>query len=143
MKRDYRDRTQVAPFWDAYLARLSELEAAGRYPYNDDFRGHIGADGREDEDFLIYMCQKERHIRDTESKVADRLAAGFVPLTGDHEEGKYAAVAEYAFYHDESGFREYRDVRLVRRHGHLIVLPRRARTRGYLLTGSVLVKAAS
>lgn len=144
MKRDYHDRTQVAPYWDAYLARFGELEAAGRYPYNDDFKGRIGAP-EADEDFLIYMCQKERRLRDDEAKVAAALADGCVPIASVNGVERFARVIRYGWYVGGTGWQEWADARLTTTTwGALAVIPKGRRTRGHVLDGgTVLVKRES
>lgn len=39
--RNYDDREQIAPFYDDFVRVYDEIEASGRYTYNDLFKGRI------------------------------------------------------------------------------------------------------
>lgn len=115
--KSYDNNEQVRPYYAAYLARRAELEAAGRYPYNDDFKGHIPGIEGDREDTAIYMLQTMHSLDEMRAQVsAFRDAGGVVPdvpetgsLRGD--------VAVWGWYSGGTGFKILRDVRLVR-HPH-------------------------
>lgn len=144
--KDFHDYEQIAPFWDAYMARFHELESAGRYPYNDDFRGCLGGTWatERDEDTAVYLCQKRRHILDDEAKVAAAIAeGGFVPIERVDAPLKCASVIYYKFENEETGFKRWDNVRLVPGLTGMAVMMPRARTRGInLFGGRVLVNLA-
>lgn len=95
--KNYRDTGQVRQFMPAYMERYAELAAAGKYPYNDSFRGHIGAEGP-DEDTAIYLCQTLRSLDELSEQVATALADGFRLVDGPPEETtKFARVIEFGW----------------------------------------------
>lgn len=140
-----RHRELVAPFFDAYMAVYDELQAAGQYPYNDSFIGRIPGIEGPDEHWAIYFLQVERSLRDMESKLAEAVADGCVPIAADDlsadEQVRYERLVQYGWYMNGEGFFEYAPGgRLTRFHSSLAVLPRGARTRGQLCSGKVLIK---
>ena len=150
---DYKDLGQVEEFYPAYLVRYEELSAAGSYPYNDDFKGHIpGIEGPR-EDTAIYMLQTLRSLKETEAFLAERRADGwrdFDPAELGDSPKRFAGVIEYAIYNTGShatgstaggtGWREWNAPRLTRFHSSLGLLPGRNRTNGHIISGRVLVK---
>jgi hypothetical protein len=137
--RDYKNLEQVRPFMPAFLARYEELRLAGRYPYNDDFRGHPGISG--DEDTAIYLCQGLRRVDEVAAKLQAALDDGYMVVEAVDEPVKCASVIYYGWERGGAGWKEWRDVRLVPGLTGIAVLPRRARTLGYnLLGGHLLVK---
>lgn len=152
---NYKDLEQVRPFLPAFEQRRAELCAAGRYPYNDDFRGHIGVDptphpptrnvyGTE-EDTAIYLLQTLHKQVEQDEKLAARLAEGYEPIErlDPGHIVKFRRVVLYSA--DRTNFQgdwaEYEDARLVAVEDGRIryLLPKGARTRGHLVTRDVLV----
>lgn len=78
--RNYKNKEQVRWLMPAYLTRYEELKAAGKYPYNDEFRGYLGIESGKEEETAIYLCQCLR--RDDEIAVKVRLALenGYVAI---------------------------------------------------------------
>ena len=110
--RNYEDLEQVAEFYPAYLARYEELDAAGRYAYNDDFKGRIPGIGGEREDTAIYLLQGLRRQRETQGRIDGWLAEGFRVIDSVPEVRKFSRVILYRA--DRSGeWHEYQDARLV------------------------------
>ena len=141
--RDYGDLSQVTEFWPAYLAVYQELAAAGKYPYDDEFRGRIpGAEGS-CEDTAIYLLQHTRHLRDHENRLAGYRASGwrdFDPGELGATPRRFAGVVAHSFCVGGTGWNEWGDSRLVIRRGSVLLLPGRARTRGVLADGKLLVR---
>lgn len=140
---NYRDLTQVERFYPAYLARFEQLQAAGKYPYNASFRGHVSGIEGPDEDRAIYMLQTLRGVREVESTVAIHRAAGWRDMDpAELHSGpvRFAGVAEYGFYMGGTGFREWSNARLTMFHSSMMLLPGRNRTNGQLVTSKVIVK---
>jgi len=142
---NYRDHEQVRQFYPAYLARYAELTAAGRYPYNDDFKGHISPDlSGKSEMTAIYLLQNTRHLEEHDAKVAERLADGWRELDRDDvtvTPERFAGVVEHGFCSNGTGWREWPNARLLRAPGcSVYVLPARARTQGHMTQGRLLVK---
>ena len=132
--KDYTDKDQIAAFMPAYTARYEELRAAGRDPYNDSFRGCIGADGP-DEDTAIYLCQEQRSLNEMHERVAQAIADGYIAVKCVDRPVK-CDIATYGFYMGGTGWHERHDARLVYVDSSgLAVLPKGARTRGYDLSG--------
>lgn len=146
--KDYRNIDQVAHLWEAYDARHQELVAAGRYPYNSDFKGQIDGLVADDknEDTAIYLLQTTRHIREFEAEVQALKDAGYVEPEVKPRgiiQTRYASVAiiRRSYHGGRSGeVKVLPSARVVVRDGVLdSVLPKGARTRGYVVGG--LVKA--
>ena len=110
--KNYDDLEQVAEFYPAYLTRYHELEAAGQYPYNDSFKGHIpGIEGPR-EDTAIYLLQGLRRQRAMNERITGWLAEGFEPVDSLAAVRKFPRVILYRA--DRSGeWHEYTDARLV------------------------------
>jgi hypothetical protein len=140
--RDYKDLEQVVPFWPAYEAVFEELTEAGDFPFNDRFRGRIPGIEGPGEDSAIYLLQNLRYLRDHVAKLAAYRAAGwrdYIPGELETPE-RFAGIVEHSFDSEGTGWREWVSARLARfAPGTVVVLPRRARTRGSLVTGLLLV----
>lgn len=150
--RNYHNKEQVRWLMPAYLARYEELKAAGKYPYNDDFRGYLGIEAPGhvhaargacgcSEDTAIYLCQCLRRDDELAEKVRLALDDGYVAIDSvTLSPMPCSSIVEYS----ESGWHEWRDARLIEpASGGLAVLPKGHRTRGHFVTGKVLVKVAS
>jgi hypothetical protein len=143
---NYKDLSQVAAFYPAYLAVYDEMRAASRYPYNDDFKGRIPGIAGPCEVTAIYLLQQLRSVREMEAQVNERKAAGWRDFDPAELAGvplRFAGVAEYGWYHGGNGFRAWDNARLTRYgQSSVMVLTGRARTRGHLVTGRLIVKDA-
>lgn len=144
--KDYRNLDQVAHLWDAYATRYQELAAAGRYPYNADFKGRIDGLVADDksEDTAIYLLQTMRHIREFDAEVQALKDAGYVEPDVKPRgitETRYASVAfiRRNYYGGRSGtVTILSSARVIVREGVVdSVLPKGARTRGYVVGGLV------
>lgn len=143
--RDYKDLSQVEPFWPSYAEVLAELEEAGQYPYNDSFTGRIPGIEGPDEHRAIYMLQTLRDVRAMEAKVAERREQGWVDVTRadlTSTPKRFAKVAAYGYYMGGTGFQEWEDARLHLYGTSVILLPKRARTRGLTVLGRLLALPA-
>lgn len=141
-RKDHHNLSQVFPLLPAYLARLAELEAAGRYPYNDDFKGHLPGVAGKDEDTAIYRLQSLRGVHADAIKVNEAWDEGFRPLdpgTLSATPTKVRALVEFGWYMGGSGFRRSEEVRLVLYYGSVMVMAKRARTHGRMAQGELLV----
>lgn len=141
--RDYKDLGQVEQFYPAYLARYEQLVAAGKYPYNDEFKGCLpGAEGPS-EDAAIYLCQTLRSVREMEAQVAALRAAGWRDLEpGELDKGpvRFAGVAQYGWYMGGTGLKVWGSARIAQRETYQVVLPGRSRTNGHIVAGKLLVQ---
>lgn len=143
--KNYDNLDQVAHLWDAYEARYNELVEAGRYPYNDDFKGHIpGAEGP-NEDTAIYLLQSTRHVRDYHARVQSLRDQGYTePVDTSEGTRKFASVAHVTMCYGNYGQVHVHDnARVIFSGGAAsAILPKGARTRGYRVSGAeyVLVK---
>lgn len=147
--RNHHNLDQVTHLWDAYNARYQELKAAGRYPYNADFKGKIDgliADDK-DENSAIYLLQTLRSVREYEARVQALRDQGYIEPEAKAKgttQVKYASIAiiglEY-MGHQHGSIRIVESGRLVTRDGEpTAVMPKGARSRGYSVTSYVLVK---
>lgn len=143
--RKNRDPGQVRDLQPAYNARRAELDAAGLYPYNDSFKGHLGTEFAtdRDEDFAIYALQNLHDLDDLAAKVAAFKAEGAEPV--EHLEGvkRYSRVARFGWYMGGTGWAEFSDVRLSPYDGKSgrpwVAIPKGKRTHGFdVSTGTVL-----
>jgi hypothetical protein len=141
-----RDKDQVLPWFPAYLEVLEELNAAGKYHYNDAFKGRIPGIEGPDEDLAIYMLQGIRSRADHTARLDHRRAGGwrdFDPAElGEFGSApvRYAGIVSHSFYTDGTGWQEWSGARLTWfTHSSVMVLAGRARTRGTLPNGPLLV----
>jgi hypothetical protein len=143
--RNYKDKTQVEPFYPAYLAVYDELHAKGEYHYNDSFRGRIPGIEGPDEDAAIYLLQQLRSLKDLDTDIERYLADGGERIETLTETTKFASVVSYGFYVGGTGWIEWHDARIVpdMNQRPSTLLPKGKRTNGLILTGSVLVKRAT
>jgi hypothetical protein len=68
--RDYYDLEQVADHIERYRQLRQEMIDAGRYPYNDAFRGQIPGIAGPDEDTAIYLLSGLLSQREQDARVA-------------------------------------------------------------------------
>lgn len=110
--RDYEDLEQVAEWLPEFTAFRDAITGAGRFPYNDDFKGKIAGIAGEREDTAIYLLQGLFRKREMDARVAAWLADGYRPVTELAATTKFARVILYQA--GRSGeWREYADARLV------------------------------
>lgn len=143
--RNYKDLGQVAAFYPAYLAVYEELAAAGKYPYNDEFRGRVAGIEGPAEDSAIYLLQTTRHVREHQARLAAYRADGWRDLDPAEvaaEPVRFAGVVDHSYDMSGTGWSEWSNARVARWHSSLMVLPGRARVNGALASGSLLVKDA-
>ena len=138
------DLEQVAEFLPAFTARRDELGAANRYPYNDDFRGHIPGIEGEWEDRAIYLLQTLYRFRQQEQRINKLLAEGFEHLTELEHETRFRRVVFYPKRNLGGEWQEWSDARLLPEvkpnqaavTGQIrAVLPKGKRTNGHLCLG--------
>src|SRR5213595_936133 len=79
--KDYRDYSQVEAFLPSFMARLQELEAAGKYRYNDSFKGHIPGIEGPSEDSAIFMLQGLERWNAEHAKEDALVADGYEYVT--------------------------------------------------------------
>lgn len=142
--KNYKNTEQVEDLMPAFLARFAELDPSMTFAYNDSFRGHMGIDDSPNQDTAIYLCQTLKRRRELAGMVSERLAEGYVPV--DHLDGSVRCAAVFYYGWDMSGtsHKEWTDVRLVPYRSEMMVMPKRARTRGYLVSGGhILAKVAA
>lgn len=142
--KNYKDRSQIAEFFDDFAAIHAEILAAGQYPNNSRFKGRIpglAASTDKDEDSAIYMLQTELSLREMEAKVAACLATGFEAIDrAPDETTKFAVIVCYGFYVSGTGWVEWHNARFLRHSGSDVVLPKGKRTHGTIALGKLLVK---
>lgn len=145
--KNYRNTDQVAPYFDAYMARFRELEAGGQYPYNDSFRGHVPGIEGDCEGAAIYIMQGVRHLNEEHARVAKLRAEGLAPIDNLPARKRFARIALYrpgSYTNGTGELSVYEDARLVPddQGRPYAVLPKGKRTRGYLVQNAqVLVLA--
>jgi hypothetical protein len=138
--RDYRNLDQVEAFYPAYLARRDELDAAGQYPYNDSFRGHVPGIEGADEDRAIYMLQTLHDVKAMTAQVEAFRAEGAEPVESLAAPTRYTRLMRFGWYMGGTGLAVYDDVRVVPdgRGRPACILPKGRRTNGFSCAGSLL-----
>lgn len=148
------DTDPEAPYYEDYLVRRRELEAAGKYTYNDDFRGCFDPPVPDvvpglkrvpntTEDTIIYYCQVRHRMLGIKAKVEAKLAEGYELIDGlpTPEPTKFAGIVLFPTGNMRGEYREFTDARLIDTGTSMYVLPKGKRTNGYLVSGRrVLVK---
>ncbi|GAB2699220.1 hypothetical protein BKA24_001770 [Microbacterium marinum] len=142
-------RDLVRPFYGEYKARRAELDRAGRYAYNADFKGHLPSlnpattgTTDKDEDTAIYLLQTLHTWTLEQEKLAAFIARGARPLAAEDVDpaapaprGTVAVIGRYSG--GATGYHVYEDVRIVRTgfRGHRLAgIPKGRRTNGYDLS---------
>lgn len=138
---DYHNTEQVRPYLDDFLVVHAELEADGRYPYNDSFRGRIPGIAGPDEDTAIYLLQTLKRLDELHNKVEAFLADGGERVDS-LDQTRRGTVVHYGFYMGGTGWNEWHQARLLPRDGKpFAVLPKGRRTNGhYVAGGHVLIR---
>lgn len=147
------DTDPEAPFYEDYLVRRRELEAAGKYTYNDDFRGCFtqpisGPNPLRHgqpltEDTVIYYCQVRHRMLEIKAKVEAKLAEGYELIEGLDTPAptKFAGIVLFPTGNMSGEYSEYVDARLIDTGTSQYVIPKGKRTHGYMVGGrKVLVK---
>jgi hypothetical protein len=130
--KDYKDYEQVRQFLPAFMVRLAELEAAGKYRYNDSFKGHIPGIEGPSEDSAIYMLQKLEQWNAEQAREQALLDSGYVYVTELEAVTRYKHVVLVRSRDMGDGWADWADARLVPRDGRpWAVLPKGRRTNGY------------
>lgn len=141
--KDYDDFSQVDPFLPAFTARLEALQADGKYPYNDSFKGHVPGIEGPSEDSAIYMLQGLVDRNRDAARLEALLGAGYERLETLEAMTRYAHIVLYPKNRMNGSWSEFADARLVpypsgEPKG---VIPKGKRTHGALVMGrGVLVK---
>jgi hypothetical protein len=139
--KNYDNYAQVHPFMGDYMRLFEELAAAGKYPYNDLFKGTIAGIEGPCENTAIYLTQGQRSRYELEARLAEMRGMKVISAP-PAETTKYALIAHVGFYMGGTGYKEWMGARLVNYNGSFAVLPKGKRTRGeILLGGKVLVLA--
>jgi hypothetical protein len=139
--KNYKNLDQVAPFYEAYTAVRAELEAAGKYNYNDSFKGRIVGIEGPNEDTAIYLLQTLHSIREMMAEVDAFVAEGATPIDTLNGPTRFAKVMRYGWYLGGTGLATYEDVRVVpdQINGRpQCILPKGRRTNGYAAYGNLL-----
>ena len=141
--KNYKDLAQVEAFLPDFMKRLEELTAAGKYRYNDAFKGHIPGIAGEHEDTGIYLLQGLERRKAQEVKIANLLENGYRHLTRLKKVTKFSHVVLFPRGQMNGEWREFTDSRVVPyENGELsAILEKGKRTNGMHINGrGVLVK---
>lgn len=139
----------VEPFYSEFATLRAQMEAAGKYPYNDDFRGKIaGIDpehsgtSHDDEGTAIYLLQESHTVKRERVKLAAFIESGGYQITRESliEQGVSQAkplrgtAVVVGQYSGGTGYVVYEDVRVFP-YGHRVVgIPKGKRTYGHSLS---------
>lgn len=142
--KDYDDDEQMRPFMPGYLAVRADIEANGRYPYNEYFKGRIEGIEGPTEDYAIYKLQ-QTYARDLLAEKVDAFMASGGRRIDALEAGVTlrGTVVGYGFYLSGTGWSQWDDARLrVDERGRPIVTPKGKRN-GLHVQGTVLFREAT
>ncbi|WIE81088.1 hypothetical protein [Curtobacterium sp. MCSS17_016] len=141
---DYDNHEQVRPLFADYERIRDELTEAGKYPYNDSFKGRIpalAAASESHEDTAIYMLQQMRSRdemhRSREAFIAD---GGYdvEEIVGEQR----GDIATYGYYVGGTGWSVIENARVKRESGRTLVKEPRQRNWRVLGAGNALFKPA-
>lgn len=146
--RDYGNLAQVEPFLAEFTKLHDGITAAGRYAYNDDFKGLIAGLAGDDEGTGIYLLQGLRRQKIQDAYVAQLIAGGYevieeVTVADAVKRYRHLVLIPNGRMSGEQA--EYHDARLIagadgKPYG---VLPKGKRTRGHLVLGRTVYGAAA
>jgi len=91
--KDYSDKEQVREFLPAFSAIREDMQAQGKYPYNDSFKGCIPGIEGPNEDTAIYLLQNLCHIEEEQRRIAALYADGFELLEALSARMRFSSVA--------------------------------------------------
>ena len=136
----YGNYSQVHPFMADYMRRFEELAAAGQYPYNDSFKGHVPGIAGPCEDTAIYLMQGQCTRYELEARLAEMRGMREIDAPPSEPE-RFSLIVHCGFFMGGTGYREWMNARLVDHNGYFAVLGKGKRTHGELLLGGkVLVR---
>jgi hypothetical protein len=135
--KDYGDYGQVAEFLPAFLERHAAILAAGQYPYNDSFKGHIPGIAGPGEDTAIYLLQGLKSHNEQQAREAALVAQGYEYVASVTGVQRYAHICLCPVGRMGGDWSEFQDARLI---GHAdgeprAVIPKGKRTNGNLVSG--------
>jgi hypothetical protein len=138
--KNYHDKEQIMPWLPEFTALRDGMEANGKYPYNDCFKGKIPGIEGPHEDTAIYMLQCQYSIEREKRKMAT-LRAEMQPLTKLDAPTKFSRVVVYKAGHFVGGtgsFMSLDEARVIpNKDGRpLAVLPKGKRVNGYRVEGA-------
>lgn len=139
--KKYSDYSQVEEFLPAFLARAAELKAAGKYPYNDSFKGHVPGIEGPDEDSAIYMLKGLEELNKQNARIAELIAAGFQYITTLDKVSKFRRVVLYPTNRMGGEWAEFEDARVIPYEDGAprALLPKGKRTNGHLVSGRAVL----
>lgn len=126
--KNYGNTEQMRPHLADFLAVKKEITDAGKYPYNDSFKGRIqGLAESADEDVGIYLLQRLADLDTLQGRIAKFLRDGGYRLAEQlpKTDGR-GTLVRTGWYTGGTGWGEYQHVKVtVDEHGHVLFkLPR-------------------
>lgn len=131
---NYDNLEQVTKFYPEFIAILTELEAQGIYPSNSRFEGKITDLQGDDEKTGIYLLQQLKTAKVRQSKIEQLLKDGYTkvrPEAGGHK--KFASVVKIGNDMSRAGSNEYEGAKIWFADDGMYIVPKRNRTRGYIV----------
>ncbi len=141
---DYDNYEQVRPYFAEYQQVRDELTEAGKYPYNDSFKGRIpalAAASDSHEDTAIYMLQQMRSRDEMHQNRDAFIADGGYDVEEVIGEQR-GDLATYGYYVGGTGWSVITDARVKREYGRTLVKEPRQRNWRVLSSGKALFKPA-
>lgn len=129
--RNYKNIEQVRPYFPAYTAIRTELDAAGKFHYNDRFMGRIpGLAGSPDEETGVYLLQTMHDLEQVETDVEAFTKEGGQPLDQPklRDLPQRGTLACWGWFSDGTGWSKLEDHRVsMSDHGQVLVKAPRER----------------
>jgi hypothetical protein len=142
--KDYDNYEQVRPYFADYENTRIELEDAGKYPYDESFKGQLpslAGTSDKDETTAIYMLQQMYSREQMNREVRAFTAAGGRDAEGVVGEQR-GDLATYGYYVGGTGWSVIKDARVKRENGRTMVKEPRQRNWRVLGAGNALFKPA-
>lgn len=143
---DYGNKEQVRQWLPTFQRIRATIEAEGRYPYNDSFKGRIDGIEGADEDTAIYLLQSLHAIEQEHATIALLRSEGFEPLDTLSKTTRYPTVVLWyqgCYVGGTGRIVTVEDARVLpgEQGRPLGVLPKHKRSNGYPVgTATVLVR---
>lgn len=126
---NWNNLDQVKPFYKQFKQVKDNMNS---YPYNDNFIGKIDGLAGDDEKTAIYLLQQLDTDNKRQTKIDELLNNGYkkvIPQSGGS--CKYESIVKVGNNFSKDGVDEYPKAKIWFADGHMFIVPKGHRTRGY------------
>ena len=139
---DYKDYAQVEQFYNLFLKLYNEITSKGGYAYNSCFEGKLGIADKKEEKTAIYLLQRSKRDKNRKQIIDNLLKDGFQIIERGEGIKKFNKIVQVGTGNSEDSIKEFDKGKIVFEGGYVkAILPKRCRTRGYLMYGERLILA--